>query len=125
MYLLDTSVLLWALAGEWGKLNKKIHAILVDEENLIFVSVVSVWEIIIKKSLGKLKVPDDLNEKITSNGFKWLKIELDHILELEKLPLLHNDSFDRLLIAQAIQSDVRLITTDQKIQQYSGNFFVK
>ncbi len=116
-YLLDTCVLLWSLDGNRSKLSEFID-IIEEENNYIFVSIVSYWEIIIKKSLGKIKIPADFLEFIEKTGFSWLNLELRHITQLDQLPLLHPDPFDRLLIAQARSEALTLLTPDEKILQY-------
>ena len=116
-YLLDTCVLLWSLEGDYAKIPHFIE-IIKNPDNYIAVSVVSYWEIVIKKSLGKIKMPDNLLDTVQKTGFTWLNIELRHISALEKLPLIHNDPFDRLLIAQAQAEGFKLLTTDEKILQY-------
>lgn len=116
-YLLDTHILLWWLAND-KKLAKKTRDIIAKPTNNIVVSTVSIWEIIIKKSLNKLTAPDNLKEVIISNDFGILSITADHALYLEKLPKIHNDPFDRLLIAQSIVEKVTFITADEIIPKY-------
>lgn len=116
-YLLDTCVLLWALEGNQKKLNK-FYELIEDSSNSIFVSVISYWEIAIKKALDKLVAPDDLIETIEQTGFSWLNLDISHIKELEKLPMLHHDPFDRLLIAQSNATQLKLLTLDEKIMTY-------
>lgn len=116
-YLLDTCVLLWSLQGDIQKLGD-FAPIIQNEDNHIVVSVVSYWEIVIKQSLGKLDVRDDILNAINSLGFLWMNIELKHIEQLKKIPLLHHDPFDRLLISQSLSDSIPLLTRDQKIMQY-------
>ena len=116
-YLLDTCVLLWAMGGNFDKIAP-IKPILDDASVLIHVSVVSAWEITIKKSLGKLRVPPDVLDLIGDAGFFWLPVTLDHIKTLEILPHHHNDPFDRLLIAQAQSEKMKLLSTDKRFLQY-------
>src|SRR5688572_27269382 len=100
IYLLDTCVILWVLQNDRKKI-KDFILILENPEAEFLVSVVSYWEIVIKKSLGKLVVPDNITDLIEQTGFSWLNLEVAHIKAIEALPLIHNDPFDRLLIAQA------------------------
>lgn len=116
-YLLDTCVLLWAMNGDMDKIGA-MGPILEDATTPIHVSVVSAWEISIKKSLGKLSAPDDILDLIGEAGFFWLPVTLDHIRALETLPHHHNDPFDRLLIAQARSEKMKILTTDKRILQY-------
>lgn len=116
-YLLDTHILLWWLSDD-KKLSKKRRDLISKASNSILVSTVSIWEIVIKKSLKKLSAPDDLKEVLYKNNFETLPIMIDHVLTLEHLPAIHNDPFDRLLIAQSIYEDLILITSDENIQKY-------
>ncbi len=116
-YLLDTCVLLWTLQGEVAKLGR-FAPIIQDEKQIIVVSVVSYWEIMIKQSVGKLDIPDGFLSEIDALGFLWMNMELNHIETLKTLPLIHHDPFDRLLIAQSLADDLCLLTDDQKILQY-------
>ncbi len=116
-YLLDTCVLLWALEGNRDRIKKFID-IIEDESNYVAVSVVSYWEIEIKKSIGKLVFPFNFTEIVEQAGFSQLNLEYKHITQLEKLPMIHNDPFDRLLISQAISEKCKLLTIDAKILQY-------
>lgn len=116
-YLLDTCTLLWAL-GDINKLPIEFLKILEEPSNDVIVSVVCYWEVVIKKSLGKLEIPEDWVDKIEKTGFFWLNLEPKHIRQLEKLPLLHKDPFDRLLIAQAQFEKLKFLTLDEKILKY-------
>ena len=117
-YLLDTCVLLWAL-GDLNKLPIEFLRILENPSNEVAVSVVCYWEIAIKKGLKKLEIPDDWADKIEKTGFSWLNLEPKHIRQLEKLPLLHKDPFDRLLVAQAQVEKFKFLTLDEKILEYA------
>ncbi len=116
-YLLDTHILLWSLEGNLKKLSPFLK-VLENEQNHIAVSVVSYWEIAIKKSLNKLTIPPNFIEIVQETGFSWLNLTLPHITELEKLPPIHQDPFDRLLIAQARSEKLKLLTVDEKVLQY-------
>jgi len=89
-----------------------------DENNIIMVSAVSTWEIIIKKSLGKLEVPGDLEPALVKSRFMFLPIHISHTLAVESLPFIHADPFDRLLIAQCKVEGLTLITHDKNIMKY-------
>lgn len=117
MYLLDTHVLLWCLENS-PKLKPKIKQLVQDPNNIMYVSSVSVWEIIVKKMLGKLNVPDNLQEIIEKTGFKPLAMTFEDALTLEALPNLHADPFDRLLIAQAKCRQLIFITHDEHCKKY-------
>ena len=116
-YLLDTHTLLWWL-DENPTLSTKATTIISSPQNIIFVSAVSAWEISIKKSLGKLVAPEDLEEAIAYNNFSPLPITIKDGNKAGRLPNYHNDPFDRMLIAQAINNDLTIITRDSKFPQY-------
>lgn len=116
-YLLDTHALLWWLSDN-PKLSLEARKIIADSSNLIFVSAVSVWEISIKKALGKLQAPDNLEEVIQANNFLPQVIIFAHALEAGALPQYHLDPFDRMLIAQARIEQMTIITRDEKFPQY-------
>src|SRR4051812_14147089 len=118
-YLLDTHILLWWLANT-SELTPRMKKAIEKPEHTIYVSSVSIWEIATKKSLKKLKSPKDLIERIAANSFEELPVKFAHAAYVEKLPLIHTDPFDRLLIAQSIVNDLVLITVDQHIKSYKG-----
>ena len=115
--LLDTHVLLWWLDG-YKALSSKTLATVKDSRNVVYVSAATAWEISIKKTLKKLKAPDNLGEALTSSRFRPLPISIGHALRAGALPRHHDDPFDRMLIAQAQIENLTLITHDQRIQQY-------
>jgi len=119
--LLDTHVLLW-FDGAPEKLSKKVLDILLDENNELYLSHVSIWEMQIKHQLGKLVIDTKLKELISSqqkiNGLQLLNIEPEHIYSLSELPSHHRDPFDRMLISQAMTEEMTLLTIDEKIQLY-------
>ena len=115
--LIDTHVLLWWLAND-KKLSVKARKIIENPENVIFVSSVSAWEISIKKSLGKLKSPDNLEEVLEENQFFALNISIKHALAAGKLRKIHEDPFDRMLIAQAGIDDLPVMTHDKIFKKY-------
>jgi PIN domain nuclease of toxin-antitoxin system len=124
-YLLDTQAFIWMDSGSTN-LSSKVRDVLLDRNNVLFLSVVSVWEMQIKYSLGKLHLRSPLPQLIADqqkNGVLQLSVELKHIFELAKLPLHHGDPFDRLLVAQARVENLQLITADRKLTQYEVNVF--
>ncbi|GAB6393631.1 MAG: type II toxin-antitoxin system VapC family toxin [Treponematales bacterium] len=119
--LLDTHTALWFF-DDVDKLSSKAYSVINNEENDIFVSIASVWEVAIKVNLGKLKCPGNTAgflRMIYDNGFSILNIAPHYLLELEKLPNHHKDPFDRLLAATAIAENIPVITTDENIPRYS------
>lgn len=115
--MLDTHVFLWWLADD-PRLPAKISKAIADSRSQVFVSAVVIWEISIKKALGKLQCPDNIEEAIRVNGFHSLDITISHALELQKLPIHHNDPFDRMLIAQAQFEKLTIATHDSQIKKY-------
>ena len=120
--LLDTHALIWALEGG-ARLSEKARAAIEDGENDILVSAVSAWEIEIKKALGRLEAPDDLLEAVDEVGFTKKDLGFSTARRLQKLPLLHKDPFDRMLIATALEEGVPLVSRDRKIAQYDVKLF--
>jgi PIN domain nuclease of toxin-antitoxin system len=118
--LLDTHVILW-VAGQPEKLSEPTRSFLTMPENSLFFSAASIWEIVIKRGLGRedFKVdPVRLEKMLISHGYIELPITAEHALRVETLPLLHKDPFDRLLIAQARAEGMQLLTVDASILQY-------
>ena len=115
--LLDTHVLIWTLENN-PRLSDSAREAIVDGENLVFVSAVSVWEISVKQAMGKLDVPDNLIEEIQIHRFTPLEINLQHAHLAGKLPAIHKDPFDRMLIAQSILEKLTIVTRDQIMNQY-------
>jgi PIN domain nuclease of toxin-antitoxin system len=119
--LLDTHTFLWAIAGD-EKLSPRAERIFLGPSDLWF-SVASLWEILIKVQVGKLRLPGPagpyLVKKLAENRVQTLPILLDHVLKLETLPMHHRDPFDRMLIAQSLEEGLPLVTSDTKFQKYS------
>ena len=115
--LLDTHALIWWLSND-STISGKAKKAIADPDNIVFVSAASAWEIAIKKSLGKLQAPDDLSVQIEEKRFTPLAISINHALTVEKLPLHHQDPFDRIIIAQAISENLIIITRDRKFKTY-------
>ncbi len=116
-FLLDTHVLLWWLSDS-KSLTTKVAVALKDGKNSIFVSAATAWEISIKRALGKLKAPDELEEALKANRFHHLPISIRHGLVAGNLPRYHDDPFDRMLIAQAQTEQLTIITHDVRMEQY-------
>ena len=116
-YLLDTHVFLWAI-GDSTRLDKKVAAEIQNTRNAVFVSAVSSVEIAIKSGLGKLEAPDDLEDEIGLRGFSHLPLRYSHGSGLRALSPHHQDPFDRMLIAQAIEEKLTIITHDQTFKDY-------
>lgn len=115
-YLLDTHIFIWAMEKN-KRLTQDIKAIISDPNHKVFVSIATVWEIILKKRKG-LKIPKDIVGGIQKSNFILLPIDVNHVLGVEKLPNFHKDPFDRILISQAKAERLTLITCDPKIKKY-------
>ncbi len=120
--LLDTHVLLWCLEGE-KDLPRRARQVILSADQ-VYASAASVWEIVIKISIGKLKIetdPHDILQAITDSGFDMLSIKPEHAFKLLDLGDLHRDPFDRILIAQSQVEPLHLVTSDSVVAQYGGN----
>ena len=104
--------------GKRERARAALSDILMDRANDIFVSVVTAWEMAIKRSAGKLQTPDDLPRALEELGFTQLLVNFDHVRRVGTLPLIHRDPFDRMLIAQAQIEELTLVTMDANIQRY-------
>jgi PIN domain nuclease of toxin-antitoxin system len=113
--LLDTRVVLWWLADD-PSLSDEIKTRL-DHEPDVYVSAASIWEVAIKQAIGKLE-PADLPERIRDSGFRELPVGSGHAIAAGRLPLIHRDPFDRMLVAQARCEDLTLVTRDSRCRQY-------
>jgi PIN domain nuclease of toxin-antitoxin system len=120
-FLLDTSVLIWWLA-EPSRLSSAAKSCIADPENQICCSVVNLWEIQIKVKLGKLDLDLPLTEihrwVVEQEGWSLLPVEWPHIRRLDQLPAAHKDPFDRLLIAQAVEETLTLVSVDPLLRDY-------
>ncbi|MGC7846518.1 type II toxin-antitoxin system VapC family toxin [Desulforudis sp. 1088] len=119
--LLDTHAFLWWIADD-PRLSSKARSIISNGNNTLFLSAASGWEMTIKTRLGKLELPDDFKEFIAEqlviNGIDSLPVQMRHALHIHTLPPLHQDPFDRMLIAQAQLEDLPILTADPQIAQY-------
>ncbi len=116
--LLDTHVLLWWL-DDPTLLSEQTSTAIKEPDNRIIVSVVSVWEIAIKKALGKLSSPDNLKEVIADAEFELMLIDYEHAWQVKDLPPHHRDPFDRLLVSQATVENLTLVTRDSHLNAYN------
>lgn len=117
---LDTHVLLWYLEDN-PKLPEDKRLLIEDRNNRVVVSIASFWEIIIKVSLGKLRLDDDLptvENILRRQGIEILPVKIPHLMQLFDLPQHHRDPFDRLLISQAIAENLTVISDDGMFRAY-------
>ena len=117
--LLDTCVLLWWLDDPNTLLSEQALTAIRNPDNKIIVSVVSAWEIAIKKTLGKLESPDNLKEVIADAKFELMPIDYEHAWQVKNLPSHHRDPFDRLLVSQAQIERLTLVTRDAQLKTYN------
>ncbi|MBN9562727.1 MAG: type II toxin-antitoxin system VapC family toxin [Alphaproteobacteria bacterium] len=120
--LLDTHLLLWA-AGVPDRLSAAARAWLTDPLNELLFSPASLWEVAIKRGLGRQDFqvdPRALRRGLLDNDYRELPISSDHAVAIDSLPPLHKDPFDRMLVAQAIVEGVTLLTSDAAVSQYPG-----
>ena len=115
--LLDTHVLLRALADD-ADLAPATRSAITDSANEVFVSAASVWEIAIKRALGKLRAPDAMDSVIAESGFTELVVTSFHAEQAGGLPMHHRDPFDRMLVAQAQAEGLSIVTADSRIPLY-------
>lgn len=116
--LLDTHILLWGL-NEPGRLSAPARAAMAAPGNELFISLASLWEIAIKARKGQLAIDDDLPHQIERNrDLTLLPILAEHVWGVRRLPRLHGDPFDQLLVVQAMQENMTLVTHDRKIGAY-------
>ncbi|MCL2873447.1 MAG: type II toxin-antitoxin system VapC family toxin [Defluviitaleaceae bacterium] len=118
--ILDTHVAIWFFEGD-KRLSKSAIDAICDLDNMIYVSIASVWEVSIKLSTGKLKFDGGIEnfiETIYKNEFELLGISPRHTKTIAELPFIHRDPFDRMLVAQAIAEDMAILTVDENIARY-------
>ena len=116
--LLDTNALIWWLAGETSRMRPDAVAAIQSSGNDAVVSVASVWEIEIKRAARSLVVPDGYLDAVEASGFSMLPIQSVDAVRAGRLPPLHRDPFDRMLVAQAIRLDAVLVTRDTALSAY-------
>src|SRR6185437_3286795 len=121
--LLDTHLLLWA-AGDPSRLSKEARNLINDPDNELLFSAASLWEVSIKRGLGRKDFKADpriLRRGLLDNGYGEIPIHSDHVVVLDTLPAIHKDPFDRILVAQAVAEGIELVTTDSQLVQYGGH----
>ncbi len=123
--LLDTHIFIWVTCNA-SKLPKSIAEILRSDNHIVYLSIASIWEIQIKHQLGKLTLTKPFNEivddVIQNKLYQILPIKECHVLNLQQLPFIHKDPFDRLLISQALTENLTLLTVDEHIVKYPISF---
>ena len=120
-YILDTHILLWAASGS-KKLSLAAKKIINNTNNQLFFSVASIWEVAIKQGLARDDFHIDarlLRRALIDNGYSELPILSEHVVEVNTLPMIHKDPFDRILIAQSMVEGIILMTADESVCQYN------
>lgn len=115
--LLDTHAALWFLSGD-ERLGQSARHHLTDDANRVLLSAAVVWEVAVKRSLGKLVVPEEYLSLLLGAGVQALAVSLDHAAAVEGLPWHHRDPFDRMLVAQAFIEGAALVSRDDAIRRY-------
>ncbi len=121
--LLDTHLLLW-VAGDSGKLSKAARDLIDDPQNELWFSALSIWEIALKSGLRPGAVLADarvIRRALLDNGYSELPITSEHAVNMDQLPMIHKDPFDRILISQARVEGATLLTHDRRIAEYPGS----
>ncbi|WP_214472791.1 type II toxin-antitoxin system VapC family toxin [Mesorhizobium sp. dw_380] len=115
-FLADTHIILWSISDD-RRLSEHHRAVLASEA-VVFASAASVWEIAIKRSIGKLSAPDDLPTLLPRMQFQPLAVNFQHANAVRDLPRYHGDPFDRMLIAQAQLENLTILTSDPHFTRY-------
>ncbi len=119
--LLDTHILLWHLADD-TRLSKQTSGLIEKEANNKFLSIVSLWEIELKRNIGKLSITHPI-ESLLPPEIVILPLQIEHISHLKQLPFHHRDPFDRIIISQAIVEGFSLLTDDGVFKHYDVSIF--
>lgn len=117
-FLLDTNVAVWLLLGHRESVSQRAIDALEDERNSVALSAASVWEIAIKRSLGRLTIGDEWAQELLRLDFEPVPVTAFHAQAVEHLPWHHRDPFDRLLIAQALVESRVLVSADERLSAY-------
>jgi len=119
--LLDTHVFLWFISGD-ERLPTAMRDVIRDPENEVYLSVISIWEAIVKHQIGKLSLPQPPEKYLPlqreRHQIESLPLDENSVSQLAKLPFIHRDPFDRILICQAIEHGMALVTVDEVILSY-------
>jgi len=119
--ILDTHIFLWAISDP-DRLSSRVQEIIRDAKNEVLLSIISIWEIAVKSSLGKLEVPRPavafVQRQLAAHRRGILLLRFSHLSALEKLPWHHRDPFDRLLLAQCLEEGASLVTVDKELHRY-------
>jgi PIN domain nuclease of toxin-antitoxin system len=124
--ILDTHVFLWWIIDS-PQLSSRVRDVMRNQANELFLSVASAWEIAIKVNLGRLRLPDRPDRfipgQLMKNAIEPLPVEMSHALHVSRLPAIHRDPFDRIIIAQSILEKMAVVTRDADIAKYKIKTF--
>jgi PIN domain nuclease of toxin-antitoxin system len=119
-YIIDTQAFIWYAIGD-SQLSKTAREI-IESNDVRYISIASIWEMAIKSNTGKLtfQVPFDqlVSEQLAINGYEILPLDLAHVFQLANLPLHHKDPFDRILISQAMNENIPIVSVDAHFKNY-------
>ena len=121
--LIDTQSFIWFVEND-PKLPVSVRNVMEDDQYNLFISIASLWEIVIKSSLGKLPMKKNIPEVIkdvTKSGFFILQIVPEHLIALHGLEYVHRDPFDRIIISQAIAENIHVVSSDELFSKYQIN----
>ena len=121
-FLLDTHIFIWWMERN-KRLKRKTLSLLNNPKAQIFLSTISIWEMLIKAGKNKLEIDTDIEDGVRRSGFTILPLTISHVLKVKSLPPHHNDPFDRILIAQAQSENLTFITDDKKMERYNVTLF--
>ncbi len=121
-YLVDTHIFVWAMLSS-GKISREVRGIFLDSDATKFVSVITLWEISLKFSLGKIDLegilPDELYDRAKEMGFQILDLKPEVVCSFHKLPkIAHKDPFDRMLVWQSVEGDYTLLPHDKELSGF-------
>jgi PIN domain nuclease of toxin-antitoxin system len=120
--LLDSHALLWFLLGDADRFPVHVRDLIDDPRTHVAVSVTSLWELMLKATAGRLRLPDAperfLIDLPSEAGFRVIDVQPRHVAALVDLPQIHRDPFDRMLVAQALVEDLDLVTSDETLRSY-------
>ena len=119
--ILDTHALVWATV-EPSRLSARVRDMISDPENVCLISAVSAYEILYKRDREPIlqRLPEDLEQALTTSDFSWLSITAAHATAAARLPRHHRDPWDRILLAQAVAEDSVLLTADTRMKAYDA-----
>lgn len=124
--LLDTHIFLWLITGD-SRITEAMKADILNPANEVYLSVVSIWEISVKYQLGRLPLPEPPQSYLPTQRQRHqiasLNLDEASISQLSRLPSIHRDPFDRMLVCQALEQDLTIVTVDEMLQSYPAQIY--